>query len=34
MDLKKGVGIDHCNKISGNKIKIMHVPAIANLSNT
>ena len=32
-EFKKGVGIDHCNK-KGNKIKIMHLPAVANLSNS
>ena len=26
MNLKKGVGIDHCNKKLENKIEIMHLP--------
>ena len=34
MNLKKGVGIDRDTKKWGNKIKIMYLPAVANLSNS
>ena len=30
-EYKKGVGIDHHNKKQEYKIKIMHLPAVANL---
>ena len=30
MNLKKGVGIDHCHKKQGNKVNIMHLPALSN----
>ena len=31
MNLEKGVGISHCNKKLGNKMEIMHLPALVNL---
>ena len=33
MNLKRGVGIDHCYKKQGNKIESIHLPALANLSS-
>ena len=33
MNLKSGVGIDHCHKKQGNKVEIMHLPALYKLSN-
>ena len=35
MNLRKGVGIDHCNKnVRKEDTKIMYLPAVANLSNS
>ena len=34
MNLRKGVGIDHHNKSKETREKIMHLPEVANLSNT
>ena len=33
MNTKEGVGINHCHKKQGNKVEIMHLPALCNLSN-
>ena len=33
IDLKRGVWIDHCHKKEGNKVEIMHLPALHNLSS-
>ena len=32
MNLNRGVGIDHCHKKEENKVEIMHMPALPNLS--
>ena len=31
MNFKRGLGIDHCHKKVGNKVEIMHLPALPNL---
>ena len=33
MNLQREVGIDHCYKKQGNKVEIMHLSALPNLSN-
>ena len=33
-NLKKGVGVDHRNKMYGNKLRIMYLTTLVNLSNS
>ena len=33
MNVKREVGIDHYHKKQGEKVEIMHLPALYNLSN-